>query len=43
MQTESGFGSQLQLTDIKTNPSRYTTSKLMLNANIGKLGKKEIV
>jgi len=34
IQIESGFASQLQLVDIKTNPSRFTTSKPMFDMTI---------
>lgn len=39
LRTECGFGEELQPEHIKTNPARCTTSKLLCNAVVGKLGK----
>jgi len=40
LRLECGFGEELQLDHIITNPARCTTSKLLCNAVVGKLGKK---
>jgi hypothetical protein len=41
LRKECGFNSELQLEHIKTNPARCTTSKLLCNAVVGKLGKRK--